>query len=128
MSGNKNAVLDSNVVIDASKNLVDFKTTLLPYSTIYVSVVIYTEVMGFNFIDAREEQAIKNLLAKFPIVEINKEIADITIRYRKKKKIKLPDAFILATASYLSADLITSNTDDFKDLDENVNVTLPNRL
>ena len=55
MSGNKNAVLDSNVVIDASKNLVDFKTTLLPYSTIYVSVVTYTEVMGFNFIDAREE-------------------------------------------------------------------------
>ena len=67
-------------------------------------------------------------MAKFPIVEINKEIADITITYRKKKKIKLPDAFILTTASYLSADLITSNTDDFRDLDENVNVTLPNRL
>lgn len=127
MNGNKKAILDSNVVIEASKRLIDFKATLLPYSTIYISVVTYTEVMGFNFVDTSEEQAIKNLLAKFPVVEINKEIADITITYRKKKKIKLPDAFILATAAYLNADLITSNIDDFKDLDEQVTIILPNR-
>ena len=127
MNGNKKAVLDSKVIIEASKKLIDVKTTLSSYSHIYISVVTYVEVIGFNFIDEKEEQIIKGLLAKFPIVNINKEIADITIDYRKKKKIKLPDAFILATAAYLNVDLITNNIDDFKDLDKQVTIILPSR-
>jgi hypothetical protein len=127
MSGNKKAVLDSNVIIEASKNLIDIVATLSPYSNIYISVVTYVEVIGFNFIDANEEKAVKRLLAKFSILDVTKEVADITIDYRKKKKIKLPDAFILATAAYLNADLITSNVDDFKDLDNQVTIVLPNR-
>jgi predicted nucleic acid-binding protein len=113
--GNKNVVLDSNIVIDASKTslILRYFVTLFKY----LLVVTYTEVMGFNFIDAEKRQAIK-LIGKISYCkEINKEIADITIRYRKRRKLsKLPDAFILATASYLSTDLITSNTDDFRNL------------
>jgi predicted nucleic acid-binding protein len=40
--------------------------------------------------------------------------------HRKKRKIKLPDALILATARHLEAALLTRNLKDFKGLDEAV--------
>jgi len=38
----------------------------------------------------------------------------------KTKKIKLPDAIILATAKYLDAELITNDLNDFKNIDDAV--------
>jgi|GEM_PF-1063360 len=38
------------------------------------------------------------------------------------KKIRLPDAIILATACHLNADLVTDDWDDFSGIDETVKV------
>jgi len=127
MNGNKTAVLDSNIIIEASKNMIDLRATLLPYSNLFISVVSYVEVIGFDFMNIEEKNFILSLLSEFPIIDINKDIADIAIEYRKKKKIKLPDAFILATAFYLNADLLTNNVSDFKELDSSINIVLPTR-
>ena len=127
MSGNKRAILDSNVIIEASKKMIDVKSTFSPYPQLFISVVTYVEVIGFDFKNTEEKDFILTILSKFPIIDINKDVADIAVEYRKKKKIKLPDAFILATASYLEADLITNNVNDFKDLDDNVSIILPTR-
>ena len=55
---------------------------------------------------------------------INKSIAENVIRYKKEKrrKIKLPDAIILATANYLGADLLSDDWDDFINIDNSVRV------
>ncbi len=55
---------------------------------------------------------------------MNKEIADLAIVYRKSKtkKIKLPDAIILASAKSINADLITDDYRDFQNIDPTVNV------
>lgn len=127
MSGTKRAILDSNVIIEASKKMIDVESTLSPYSQLFISVVSYVEVIGFDFVNTEEKDFILTILSKFPIIDINKDIADIAVEYRKKKKIKLPDAFILATARYLEADLITNNVNDFKDLDDNVSIIVPTR-
>ncbi len=57
-------------------------------------------------------------------IEINLNIATQAIAYRKNKnkKIKLPDAILLATAKYLSADFITDDWDDFKGIDSSLNI------
>jgi predicted nucleic acid-binding protein len=60
-------------------------------------------------------------------VELNKEIADIAIEYRKKKKIKLPDALVLATAKYIDADLLTNDIQDFQKIDKSVKIIEPQR-
>ncbi len=52
---------------------------------------------------------INAFLDSFEIVETNSEIRRKVIDYRKKKKIKIPDAIIIATASWLEADLLTNN-------------------
>lgn len=100
MSGNK-AILDSNIIILASKHKIDTKILLENYDEFYVSIISYMEVYGYEFEDEKEKGFIDELFESIEIIEINKSIADQTILYRKNKskKIKLPDAIILATPS-----------------------------
>lgn len=79
---------------------------------------------GFDFADARERALIDEIINSLEIVELDRAIADQAIKYRKvpTKKIKLPDAVILAAATILGADLFTANIRDFQKIDDAVNV------
>jgi predicted nucleic acid-binding protein len=46
----------------------------------------------------------------------------IVYKKAKRRKIKLPDAIILATAHYLGADLLSDDWDDFINIDDTVRV------
>ncbi len=124
MSGNK-VVLDTNIIILASKQKIDTTVLLEKYDHFYVSIITYMEVYGYDFEDSREKEFIDELFEGLEILEINKPIAEQVILYRKRKskKIKLPDAIILATAKFLNADLITADWDDFQGVDEQVNIS-----
>jgi len=63
-----------------------------------------------------------------PVKFIDLEIADYAVNYRKIKKIKLADSLILATARSLNGDLITSNIDDFTNIDFNVRIYKPSEI
>lgn len=54
----------------------------------------------------------------FRVEEINRELEDIAIHFRKEHKLKLGDAIIAATAFQHSATLVTNNTKDFKNISE----------
>jgi predicted nucleic acid-binding protein len=68
------------------------------------------------------------LVKIIPLSFIDLEIADLAVNYRKVRKIKLADSLILATARKLNADLISSNIDDFINIDKNVNVIKPTKI
>ena len=123
MSGNK-ALLDSNVIIFASKSQIDVEKLLEKYDDFYVSIITYMEVYGYEFDNLEEKELIDELFNIVEIIDVNRTIADYVIDYRKikTKKIKLPDAIILATVKYLDADLITDDWDDFQGFDENINI------
>lgn len=123
MSGNK-VVLDTNVIIFASKGKIDFSLLAQNYEEFYVSIITYMEVYGYNFKNEDEKLLTEELFKNLKVVHINDAIAEQTIIYRKNtsKKIKLPDAIILATASYLEADLYTDDWDDFENRDENIKI------
>jgi predicted nucleic acid-binding protein len=76
--------------------------------------------LGFNFTDAEDLELAKSIVKQFEIIHTNDFISQIAIQYRQKRKFKLPDAIILATASHLGAELCTANVDDFKSLDQRV--------
>ena len=124
MSGNK-AVLDSNLIILASKQKIDTEKLLAQYDEFYVSIVTYMEVYAYEFENADEKTLIDELFANLETVDITRAIADQAIIYRKNKtkKIKLPDAIIPATAKYFNADLLSDDWDDFKGIDNSVNVS-----
>lgn len=124
MSGNR-ALLDSNVIIDVSKGSISLLEIIDRYDYIFTSIICYVEVLGFNFKSEKEKETIEKLLGMISIVKLDKDIADLTIEFRKKTKIKLPDAMIIATAEIINADLITSNIDDFKNLTNNIRIIEP---
>ena len=121
MNGNK-AVLDTNVIIFASKNQIDVEKLLNSYDEFYVSVITLMEVYGFEFTNISEKDLIDEMFANLDVQEVNIAIANQVIVYKKNKnkKIKLPDAIILATAKLIGADLISDDWDDFINIDNKV--------
>lgn len=121
MSGNK-IILDTNVIIFASKQLIDIDKFIATYDSFFVSIITYMEVYSYEFSNSNEKFLIDELFKNIEIIEINKTIADISILIRKnrKKKIKLPDAIILATAKVLKIPLLTDDWDDFSNIDETI--------
>jgi len=122
MSGN-NVVLDTNTLIYMSKGLIDEEKLLAKdFDRFYVSVITYMELYGFNFKDSTEKQRLDEYFKYIEIVHTNTLIAEKTMNYRKNgpRKIKLPDAIILATTAYLNATLLTGDWDDFLDFDDDI--------
>ena len=121
MSGNK-VLLDSNVLILASKHLINIEKLVDSFDEFFVSIITYMEIYSYNFSNKKEEELLRELLNNITITPINKEIADLTIEIRKSKtkKIKLPDAIILATAKYLNLTLLTDDWADFEKIESSV--------
>ena len=123
MNGNK-GIYDSNVIILFSKGKIDIKMLSSKYDQVYASIITFIEVYAFDFEDKDEMALVDRFFKNVEIIEVNAEIADQTIIYRKSKtkKIKLPDAIILASAKVVGADLITNNYSDFQSVDSSVNL------
>lgn len=124
MSGNRKILLDSNILIYASKGEFSFDELFDQYDEFYISVITFIEVMGFDFKNEIEEKLIREYLNFFDIIYLDSEIAEITIKIRKEKKIKLPDALILATAVSKGCSILTKNEQDFYSY-ESVNIIAP---
>ena len=58
-------------------------------------------------------QAVSEVLAPFELVEIDESISAAAAEIRYQSRLKLMDAYILATAQVNGALLITRNTKDF---------------
>ncbi len=123
MSGTK-AILDSNAIIFASMGIVDAEKLLSGNDRYFASILTFIEVYAYDFTDSVEKEIIDEIFGSLEIIELNPEIADQAIIYRKNKirKIKLPDAVVLATAKIVNADLITDDYDDFQNIDPSVKV------
>ena len=115
MNGNR-ALFDSNIIIYLSKREIPL-SILDQFDEIFISVITYMEILGYNFGNPEEEIFIKDLLAVFKIIYIDQKIADTVVKIRKKKRIKLPDAIISATAISEGLYLVTRNVEDFHDID-----------
>lgn len=88
----------------------------------YASIVTFIEVYSYEFPNDAEKGIADEIFKNLEIVTLDTSIAQRAIAYRNNpaKKIKLPDAVILATAQILGADLITNNRSDFEKVDPSV--------
>lgn len=113
MSG-KSFLFDSNIIIRLSKQDPEIVDFINDSSLKFISVVTYMEVLGYPFASKAEEDFVKKLVNLFALIHIDQDIADQTVKIRKKQKIKLPDAIIAATAQIHKCKLVTANIKDFK--------------
>jgi predicted nucleic acid-binding protein len=109
MSGNNQVVLDSNIVIYLSQKKLSIDEVFEDDKKYSISLVTYMEILSYNFPSKAEEEFVRKLLSLFRIIDINKKIAKEVISLKKKRKIKLPDAIIVATALVEKAVLYTND-------------------
>lgn len=113
-------LIDTNVAIGYFGETIpldglNFIDLIINQSAPYLSVMTKIELLGFRS-SALEKEFLKKFISNAIILELNKEIVDITIDIRTQKKIKIPDAIIAATALVFDFTLLTRNTDDFKSI------------
>ncbi len=123
MSGNK--LLDTNILIYLSKKSLKIEDIASPKDELFISVISYMEALAYDFQSKNEEQIIQNLCSTMTVLNINSTIVSEVILLKKKKKIKLPDAIIYATALCNNLSLLTGNTDDFKNISSKVKIINP---
>lgn len=113
MSGNK-LLLDTNILIYLSKKGIKLTDFTRKDDALYISVISLMEAKGYPFSNKQEETIIDNLCENLLKVQLTDKVIEAVIALRKKHKIKLPDAIILASAIENKLKLITRNSKDFE--------------
>jgi predicted nucleic acid-binding protein len=120
------ALFDTNILVDYLNGLEEARDEIGRHESRAVSAVTWMEVLVGAESD-EEEGTIRDFLAGFQVLEVDRDTAEEAVRLRRSKRIRLPDAIIWATARVAGALLVTRNTKDFPAEDPGIRVpyTLP---
>ncbi len=102
---------DTNILIDWLNDKPQASAELARYNRPRISRVVWTEILAGESLETRD--TVREIIAPFEVVEIDTRIATAAADIRHRSKMKLIDAYILATAQVNGAILITRNTKDF---------------
>lgn len=102
---------DSNIVIDWLNRRPQARQELLRYRQHRISRIVWTEVLAGETLEERD--GVRQVISAFEVVEIDARIAAAAADIRHRTRMKLMDAYVLATAQVNGAILITRNTKDF---------------
>src|SRR3546814_3482808 len=94
------------MLIDWLKDRPQASAELSRYRRHRISRIVWTEILAGESLEGRD--AVQQLLAPFEIVEIDARIASAAADIRHRTRMKLLDAYVLATAQVNGAILIRS--------------------
>ena len=105
------AVFDTNIVIDALNGVQAADAEYARYDRVLISLITWIEVLVGA---SEDEDGVRDFLgSRFEVVPLDESVAETTIAVRRSRRLRLPDAIILATAQVHDAELVTRNTKDF---------------
>ena len=105
---NGNIFIDTNIAIyllGGNEQIAE----LLDQQTVCLSFVTELELLSKPDIKVEEEIRIKSLLSQCVILDFFPSLKEIVIDFRKKYRLKLPDALVAATAFSLGLPLISAD-------------------
>lgn len=102
---------DTNIIIDWLFARPQAVNELSLYGRHRISRIVWTEILAGEPIESREH--VRQLIAPFEIIELDGRIAAAAAELRYRRRMKLLDAMILATAQVGGGVLITRNAKDF---------------
>ncbi len=105
------ALFDSNILIDYLNGIAAAKKEFQLYEARSISVVTWMEVMVGGEIE--NDEVTRGFLASFDIIPVSESIAERAVQLRRARRMKLPDAIILASAVENGLLFVTRNTKDF---------------
>lgn len=110
-----NYLFDTNVVLYFLEDKIH--RAFNDADVIAVSFISEIELLGKE-VNEEEKKALQLFLEQVEIVGIDDEIKKKTIEIRKSRKLKIPDAIIVATAEVNNAVLLTADKEILKKSDE----------
>lgn len=115
------AVLDSDILIDYLQGAPEAQREIRKYSEPCYSVISWMEVMS-GADSADEATAARLLFDAMTMIELSAAVAEKAVEIRRKSRLKLPDAVILASADVAGCILVTRNAKDFSTGDPRVRI------
>lgn len=104
-------LFDTNILIDYLNGIPQARDEIARYSDKAISLITWMEVLvGAT---PQTEVVIQSFLNDFLTLAIDKAVGEIAVDIRQRRKIKLPDAIVWATALANGRILISRNTKDF---------------
>jgi len=110
-------LVDSNIIIYASKPEGAIFRQLLTDEVCLVSAVSKVEVLGHHGLDDKERGLLEQLFSTMPVLRITDPVVERAIGLRQARRMSLGDALIAATALHHNLTLTTRNTADFEHID-----------
>ncbi len=107
-------LLDSNIIIYASKPEHASLRELIARTAPAVSAVSKVEVLGYHRLTEEDRRFLEQFFAAAPVLPVSSEVIEQAVRLRQARKMSLGDALIAATALVHNRALVTRNTDDFQ--------------
>jgi hypothetical protein len=110
--GTVSELFDTNILIDHLNGIKKATKELQRSDDLAISVITWIEVMT-GAQNKAEETILRTFLASFQCLPVTNAVAERAAENLRTRKIKLPDAMILATAEAAGRILVTRNTRDF---------------
>ena len=85
-------LVDSNIIIYASKPGFDFLHPLLAEPDVAVSVITHVETLGYHQLTADEKRYLGEFFANVECLPVSKAVVEKAIALRQTRKIKLGDS------------------------------------
>jgi predicted nucleic acid-binding protein len=114
MGRKRKILLDTNAIIYFLEGVEGFEV-IKDYKTFYYSFINEIELLSIE--DQEKRKSILSFLRNGKRINIDKKIISKTIEIRKRYKLKIPDAIIIASAKIINADLYTSDEEILKKID-----------
>jgi predicted nucleic acid-binding protein len=102
---------DTSILVDWLTGRPQAIAELSRYNRHRISRIVWTELLATEPLERRD--TIQQIISPFEVVEIDSRIATAAAELRHRLKMKLLDAYILATAQVNGAILVTRNSEDF---------------
>ncbi len=105
---NQKLLADTNIILylfNGNKEVLQ----LMDGYEIFISVITELELLRFSSLTEKEFHLLSENLQELKIVDINEQIKELVYEISRKRKIKLTDCIIAATASYLNIPLVTAD-------------------
>jgi predicted nucleic acid-binding protein len=107
-------LVDSNILIYASRPDGERLRNWIPWDDVAVSVVTRIEVLGYHRLSDDERKALEALFDVLDVLPVTTEVAERAIALRRAHRMSLGDSIIAATALVENISLVTHNVSDFE--------------
>lgn len=106
-------LLDSNVLIDATRPEMEASLAWIDEESVAVSAITVVEVLGYHKLPGDERVALESYLDHCEVYPIDEPIIREAVRLRQARKMSLGDAIIASTALVRAIPLATRDVTDF---------------